>query len=618
MMLLNLKKIKIFINHIFNWYLSSKNNEVIKKEFQDLFNQNENKAREIILDNVTKVYPNGIKAIDNLSFNINPKEFIVLLGPSGCGKTTLLRMIAGLEGISDGYIKFDNTPINAVSAKDRELAMVFQNYALYPFMTVSKNISFGIKNKTRKNSVYKYKKKEIKIINNPLYDSIIKLRVKLRLLSRINNKVKDELLREKRVLSTLSKQKINNNLDAKKLEKSKQTKKELLKIINDFKKNKERLAEKIKIKKELRILKARNNKIRSKNIKDINKKTDVLFEEMLKSSKLWKDNIGNIVEKVTKMLGINMYTNRKPAELSGGQRQRVALARAISKETGIYLYDEPLSNLDAKLRANMRKEIRKIHNKMNATSIYVTHDQIEAMSMADRIVVMNKGYIQQIGTPKELMEKPFNLFVAKFIGNTGMNTFKAKHIKDNKFQIGKNKVVEVINSNLISKIKKFNKIILGIRPEHIITDPQLIGHIKINKFKGQIKEVEMLGNDVLLTIKNNEIEDIQMIVKLSMNIKLGDEIEFAFNQNKTYIYDEANGYNLLLEFNEANEKAKKIWLDGEIERKKNIFLMNKHKNKMSFTSYIRNTIIYPLSQKSRDKFKSRKTEIKYGNQKKAE
>ncbi|MBN6885441.1 multiple sugar transport system ATP-binding protein [Cytobacillus horneckiae] len=242
----------------------------------------------LMLQNMSKIYNQGEKAVKDFNLNIKDKEFIVLVGPSGCGKSTILKMIAGLEDISDGDLYIDGTKMNHVSSKDRDIAMVFQNYALYPHMTVYQNMAFG-----------------------------------------------------------------------------------------------------------------------------------------LKMRRLTKHEIAERVKKAANIIGLQSFLNRKPAELSGGKKQRVALGRAIVRDAKVFLMDEPLSNLDAKLRVQMRAEINKLHEKLQTTTIYVTHDQTEAMTMASRIVVLNKGEIQQIGTPKDVYEKPENMFVASFIGSPAMNLIPA-------------------------------------------------------------------------------------------------------------------------------------------------------------------------------------------------
>lgn len=313
---------------------------------------------EVKLVNVSKIYEGGNKAVHNVNFEIKDKEFVVLVGPSGCGKTTTLRMIAGLEEISEGDLYIDGARVNDISPKDRDIAMVFQNYALYPHMTVFENMAFGLK-------LRKFDKKEI----------------------------------EERVKHAAS------------------------------------------------------------------------------------------------ILGISDYLNRKPKALSGGQRQRVAVGRAIVRKPKVFLFDEPLSNLDAKLRVQMRTEISKLHRNLNATMIYVTHDQVEAMTMGDRIVIMKDGFIQQIDSPLNLYNNPVNKFVAGFIGSPAMNFIEGKLTKEEKIWFMdktdniKLEISEIFYEKIIPYLDK--NIYLGIRPEDITLadDGQFV-------FESEV--VEPMGNEVFL------------------------------------------------------------------------------------------------------------------------
>ena len=305
------------------------------------------------LVNINKIYPNGVQAVFDFNLKIADKEFIVFVGPSGCGKSTTLRMIAGLEEISSGEFYIDGELMNDVAPKDRNIAMVFQSYALYPHMTVYDNMAFG-----------------------------------------------------------------------------------------------------------------------------------------LKLRRVPKEQIKQKVEEAAEILGLKAYLDRKPKALSGGQRQRVALGRAIVRNAKVFLMDEPLSNLDAKLRVTMRSEIIKLHANLNATTVYVTHDQIEAMTMASRIVVMKDGYIQQIGEPKEIYDNPANAFVAGFIGTPPMNfihgkiaengVFTAKD-RDYDLQVPEYQFKKAEEAGLIGK-----PIILGIRPEHITDDTEMF-----EQFKGAVLELKV-------------------------------------------------------------------------------------------------------------------------------
>ena len=314
------------------------------------------------LNHIYKVYPNGVKAVNDFTMEIKDKEFIVFVGPSGCGKSTTLRMIAGLEDITAGELKIGNTIVNDMEPKDRDIAMVFQNYALYPHMTVYNNMAFG-----------------------------------------------------------------------------------------------------------------------------------------LKLRKMPKDEIDRRVREAAEILGITDYLNRKPKAMSGGQRQRVALGRAIVREPKVFLLDEPLSNLDAKLRATMRSEISKLHHKLQTTFIYVTHDQVEAMTMGTRIVVMKDGFVQQIDTPRNLYNYPCNKFVAGFIGTPQMNFFDVtlKLVENNvKVSFVGTDVVFDVPYSLFAKTDRTylngeKKVVLGIRSEHISIEPNKYPY----QTKCRISHVEELGVD---------------------------------------------------------------------------------------------------------------------------
>ncbi len=320
---------------------------------------------EVNLKNVSKVYDGGNVAVKDVTININDREFVVLVGPSGCGKSTTLRMIAGLEEVSGGEIYIDGKMVNDVSPKDRDIAMVFQNYALYPHMTVYENMAFGLK-------LRKYDKNEIK----------------------------------KRVTEA------------------------------------------------------------------------------------------------AKILELEDYLNRKPKALSGGQRQRVAVGRAIVRKPKVFLFDEPLSNLDAKLRVQMRTQISKLHQNLNATMIYVTHDQTEAMTMGDKIVILKDGNVHQIDTPLNLYNNPVNKFVAGFIGSPSMN-FLDGRIKNGNglvFISKDNGLTLKLNSSYNDKLKSYvNKnIIVGIRPEDIYDEVTLKDMPGYENAEVNLDVVEPMGNEIFL------------------------------------------------------------------------------------------------------------------------
>lgn len=343
----------------------------------------------ISLKNVNKIYDNKVQAVYDFNLDIKEHEFIVLVGPSGCGKSTTLRMIAGLEDITYGDLFIDGVFANDLHHKDRDLAMVFQSYALYPHMNVRNNMAFGIK--IRKVPTLKVDEK-----GQPL------------------------LGKNKKLIARLKKQSNSLKKNARLSE------------------NEEELKE---VNSQISELQAAINYLENNDVE--------IYEEKHVS----KDEIKNRVDEAAKILQIDEYLNRLPKTLSGGQKQRVALGRAIVRNAKVFLMDEPLSNLDAKLRITMRSEIVRLHNQLKATTIYVTHDQTEAMTMATRIVVMNQGYIQQIGTPSEIYNKPANLFVATFVGAPAMNLFKVKQGKD--YVVFENGFELKLNKEVNELVKKF-------------------------------------------------------------------------------------------------------------------------------------------------------------------
>ena len=374
----------------------------------------------LLLKGINKIYPGGNQAVFNFTLDIRDKEFIVFVGPSGCGKSTTLRMIAGLEEISSGELYIDGKLVNDVVPKDRDIAMVFQNYALYPHMSVYDNMAFG-----------------------------------------------------------------------------------------------------------------------------------------LKLRKVPKDVIDEKVKAAAEILGITDYLSRKPKALSGGQRQRVALGRTIVREPKVFLLDEPLSNLDAKLRAQMRTEISKLHVRLATTFIYVTHDQIEAMTMGTRIVVMKDGFMQQVDTPQNLYDYPINLFVAGFIGTPQMNFFKNSTITEEKGKvyvnfIGGNKIL--LPKSMVVKIKNLDDykntgkaVTLGVRPEDIHEDQAFIAASPDTVVKARIDVIEKLGAETqiycdldFVNDKNTIIDNAaQMIAKISSRaaVELGEIVELAFDAKHIHLFD---------------------------------------------------------------------------------
>src|SRR5690625_561171 len=355
---------------------------------------------ELQLKNLTKVFDKDVVAVDNFNLDIHDKDFLVLVGPSGCGKSTTLRMVAGLEEITDGELYIDDVYMNDVAPKDRDIAMVFQNYALYPHMNVYDNMAFGLK-------LRKFKKDEI------------------------DRRVKD----------------------------------------------------------------------------------------------------------AAQILGLEEYLDRRPKALSGGQRQRVALGRAIVRDAKVFLMDEPLSNLDAKLRVQMRAEIQKLHQRLQTTTIYVTHDQTEAMTMATRLVVMKDGLIQQVGKPKEVYDYPDNVFVGGFIGSPAMN-FLTGRIEGENFVTGdvKIKVPEGKLKVLPDNGYVGNEVILGIRPEDIHDEPLLIDSSPDTNITASIDGAEFMGAETILYSKVNGQEFVARIDSRT-DIEGGDKIDVAFNLTKAHFFD---------------------------------------------------------------------------------
>ncbi|MFA6816209.1 MAG: sn-glycerol-3-phosphate ABC transporter ATP-binding protein UgpC [Lentisphaeria bacterium] len=359
---------------------------------------------KVILKNLAKIYPGNVKAVKNIDLSIRNREFMVLVGPSGCGKSTTLRMIAGLEEISEGTVVIGDRIVNDVPPKDRDIAMVFQNYALYPHMTVYDNMAFGLK-------LRKFKKADIK----------------------------------QRVLSA------------------------------------------------------------------------------------------------ARVLGIEDFLNRRPKQLSGGQRQRVAVGRAIVRKPEAFLFDEPLSNLDAKMRVQMRGEISKLHKKLQTTMIYVTHDQTEAMTMGDRICVMKDGVIQQVADPITLYNNPVNLFVAGFIGTPPMNFFPGVIVKKEdglyfKEEIFEIKVLDKWNDKLIDYVDQ--KVIFGIRPEDICW--LKAGDDQYPKIKAEIEVVEPMGSETYLYVNVGKTSFIAR-VDAQRYFKVKDSIELPFFMPKAHVFCEKTG-----------------------------------------------------------------------------
>ena len=357
----------------------------------------------VSLKDVNKIYPNGVQAVYDFNIDINENEFIVLVGPSGCGKSTTLRMVAGLEDITSGYLYIDNVLSNYASSKDRDISMVFQNYALYPQMTVFDNIAFPLRAR-------KYKRAKEATAVKAWTQALEVLENRADALTQALKGAKDKALNYGTAVEYVATRLKVSDAAAKILCKVK-----LASLDNAVKEAKANLE------KELAKVAAAGY--------EMDEQYRLLKDGQLQYHyvKMSKEEIRARVFEAAEILDLGPYLDRRPKELSGGQMQRVALGRAIVRNAKLFLMDEPLSNLDAKLRVQMRSEIVRIHEQIGATTIYVTHDQTEAMTMATKIVVMSKGWVQQIGTPKEIYCNPKNIFVATFIGSPAMNIFDAEY-----------------------------------------------------------------------------------------------------------------------------------------------------------------------------------------------
>jgi len=356
-----------------------------------------------------KITDEGVIAVQEFNLEIADKEFIVLVGPSGCGKSTTLRMVAGLEEISGGELYIGDRLVNDVAPKDRDIAMVFQNYALYPHMTVYDNIAFA-----------------------------------------------------------------------------------------------------------------------------------------LKLRKTPKDEIDRKVKEAAEILDITQYLGRKPKALSGGQRQRVAIGRAIVREPKVLLMDEPLSNLDAKLRNQMRAEIIKLRQRINTTFIYVTHDQTEAMTLGDRIVIMKDGEVQQIGTPQQVFNHPYNLFVATFIGTPQMNLFDAELVKeDGKYFVKLDKLSVELSAEKQEKLSANNvesqAIVLGVRPEHITLEAGIDGTVDVSELMGSSVHLHVtsMGRDVVMVVST-----MNMTVAEVNALTHGNPVQYNFPGHCCHVFSKETGINL--------------------------------------------------------------------------
>ena len=422
---------------------------------------------EVIIKNVKKIYSGNVTAVHDFNLHIKDKEFIVFVGPSGCGKSTTLRMVAGLEDISEGTVSIDGEIVNDLQPKDRHISMVFQNYALYPHLTVYENMAFPLR------------------------------------------------------------------ID----------KKERIMPLSD--------EEKEKARQEVEELRKQGK----------NDKADKLEDEIANGRKQKGYTDDQIYERITsaaQVLGITQFLTRKPKAMSGGQRQRVAIGRAMVKDCKVFLMDEPLSNLDAKLRNQMRAEIILLRKRINTTFIYVTHDQTEAMTLGDRIVCMKDGFIMQVGTPTELFDMPANLFVAQFVGAPMMNTVHCDLIREgNKYFVNPYGYKLPVDGDkgkaLLERDIESRPIILGIRPEHIQLAQGKDGvpvTIQVNEMMGSEYHLHVTteqGDKLIVRIPTLSLSDEERASMVN-----GTQIKVSFSGKAMHFFDPESEKNLLVDITNAD------------------------------------------------------------------
>ena len=507
----------------------------------------------LVLKNINKVYPNGVQAVFDFNLEIQDKEFIVFVGPSGCGKSTTLRMIAGLETITYGEFFIDGELMNQVEPKNRNIAMVFQNYALYPHMTVYNNMKFALKLRKVFKPIY---------VNpeaiNELLEEEKQLRKKIKAVEKkfIKDQNNDTLLAERTALyqelyaiedkkAEVLVQQIG--IDEYSIKVHKQTiekhRKNIAKNTHLIEKYSDRFSEECKALEE-------ENKNSERQVQELLNKIEYLQTHevpLCKMRKLTRNEMDIEINKIADSIDLARYLFRKPSALSGGQRQRVALGRAIVRKPRVFLMDEPLSNLDAKLRVQTRSEITKIHKKVGATTIYVTHDQVEAMTMADRIVVMKDGYVQQIGTPKELFSDPANKFVASFIGSPAMNfiygtyskgVFTAELNDDDNVTVGLESFSYKVTKDMQKALKDYEgkRVILGARPEDIYLKGDLNNKHESKPFEITCDYVELLGYDLVIYFYVAGYKIIATTDESSAVIS-DQKIQLCFDDSKVYFFD---------------------------------------------------------------------------------
>ena len=516
-------------------------------------NQKETKTT-LDLGGIDKVYENGFQAIFGTSLKLKKGEFLALLGPSGCGKSTTLRMIAGLETVTKGSISINDVDVTHLDPSNRNLTMVFQNYALFPHMTVKANISFGLKaNKKKLGKGGVVYNEMIQILNE--IESLKTLVKKVENVSKREafvDKLNNKLIKKQSELMILNKK---SELESKntKLSKKVENKEIEISTIEDSidRIGKEVISFKVH-KKDLPKFKDRIQKlIKTNHEKEIQRKKIAVQDN-------YKEIINTKVNEAGKTLGLDYYLDRKPSELSGGQRQRVALGRSIVGYPSLFLMDEPLSNLDAKLRATMRRTIRTLHEKINTATVYVTHDQIEAMTMADKIAVMQDGFIMQIGSPKEIFNHPSCLFVATFVGSPSMNvlsgTFKNKvFTSDTGIKIAK------LPKPKYKRVVDGQRIVLGLRPTDFSFD-KVVKESYGAEMKVKIITRELLGNTIQFTgLIIGTKQEIVFLTSSYNDVKIGATTKIYPILSRAHIFDEETTIALTSDFNYETLKSLKNW-----------------------------------------------------------
>lgn len=501
----------------------------------------------LVIDNIDKVYENGFQAVFGTSLFLKKGEFLSLLGPSGCGKTTTLRAIAGLDTATSGQIYINGADVTYSEPIDKDITMVFQNYALFPHLSVRKNITFGLDaNPSKIGKEAKYYKEE-KFIKN-----------KINNLKQIQNDIVNLLKIKQKNQALLEKiqkhQAIYDKL------KNKQSKKALSLF---FKINGWKSVYQINTKK-IAALESDKENAQGYGIEVESWKKKLEEVKFKKAQAAKEDNKKEIKEaklkEVSEILGLDYYLDRKPAALSGGQRQRVALGRSIVSNPTLFLMDEPLSNLDAKLRASMRSEIRKIHERVNAATVYVTHDQIEAMTMSDKIAIMSDGFIQQIGSPDEVYKNPANLFVAQFIGNPTMNLFEGR-FKDGHFVSNDWKVL--IPNWKTKNIMPDVDIVFGIRPQDIYLTNDDYPNSDPTYFVEVVRS-ELLGNEIQYVGVIKELQkEIVFITDTYNKFKPGQVTKISIIPDRIHIFDKQTTISLTSEFNYETLSSLKNWVESE-------------------------------------------------------